>query len=128
MRIGELAERTGVSARVIRYYEQQGLLPASRAENGYRTYSEADAERARHVASLVQAGIPTRLVKVLVDAEDAAARHDPACPREVAELLDAELVGLDERITCLTRSRDAIRTFLDRTCREIAQADGAAPA
>lgn len=120
MKIGELAERAKVAPRLIRYYEQQGLLAAERAENGYRTYTDADAERLGRVAGLVRAGIPTRLVKVLVDAEDRAATTDVACPKTVAAMLATELDGLDDRIACLTRSRDTIRTFLARTNDEIA--------
>lgn len=46
MKIGELAERAGVAASAIRYYEQQGLLPkAVRGVNGYRVYSESALER-----------------------------------------------------------------------------------
>jgi DNA-binding transcriptional MerR regulator len=115
MKIGELAERTGVATRLIRYYEQQGLLSADRAPNGYRTYDESHVERVDRVAGLVQAGIPTRLVKVLIDAEDACAREEPTCPAEVAALLAAELEGLEKRISCLTRSRDTIRLFLEKT-------------
>lgn len=121
MKIGELAERTHVAPRLIRYYEKQGLLSAERAENGYRRYTDADAERVGRVAGLVRAGIPTRLVKVLLDAEDAAAQVDVTCPQTVAALLTAELDGLDDRIACLTRSRDTIREFLARTNTEIAQ-------
>lgn len=40
MRIGELARRTGVSVRALRYYEEQGLLVPARAANGYREYTE----------------------------------------------------------------------------------------
>ncbi|PUB31734.1 DNA-binding transcriptional MerR regulator [Promicromonospora sp. AC04] len=119
MKIGELAARTGVTTRLVRYYEQQDLLEADRAPNGYRTYTEAHVERVSRVAGLVQAGIPTRLVKVLLDAEDAADRKDPTCPREVAEQLATELVGVQARIDCLTRSRDAIRGFLTATRNEV---------
>ena len=119
MRIGELATRTGVTTRLIRYYEQQDLLEADRADNGYRTYTEAHVERVNRVAGLVQAGIPTRLVKVLLDAEDAAEREDPTCPREVAQQLATELVGVQARIDCLTRSRDSIRRFLTATQHEV---------
>jgi hypothetical protein len=45
MRIGELAERTGVPARLLRYYEEQGLLTPARAANGYRDYGEPLADR-----------------------------------------------------------------------------------
>lgn len=120
MRIGELASRTGVPARLIRYYEQQDLLTADREANGYRTYGEAHVERVARIAGLVQAGIPTRLVKVLLDAEDACAREEPTCPAEVAELLAAELDGLEKRIACLSRSRDTIHRFLDRTRAQVA--------
>jgi DNA-binding transcriptional MerR regulator len=119
MKIGELAARTGVTTRLIRYYEQQDLLEADRAPNGYRAYTEAHVERVSRVAGLVQAGIPTRLVKVLLDAEDAADRKDPTCPREVAEQLATELVGVQARIDCLTRSRDAISGFLTATRNEV---------
>ena len=41
MKISELAEKAGVAASTIRYYEEQGLLePASRHQNGYRFYTE----------------------------------------------------------------------------------------
>lgn len=115
MKIGELAERTGVAPRLIRYYEQQGLLAADREANGYRSYTESHVERVTRIAGLVQAGIPTRLVKVLLEAEDACAHEQPTCPAEVAELLAAELVGLEARISCLSRSRDTIREFLEKT-------------
>lgn len=128
MRIGELATRTGVTTRLIRYYEQQDLLEADRADNGYRTYTEAHVERVNRVAGLVQAGIPTRLVKVLLDAEDAAEREDPTCPREVAQQLATELVGVQARIDCLTRSRDSIRRFLTATQHEVLLREAQEPA
>ena len=46
MHIGELAERTGLSLRTIRHYDDVGLLPATaRTGGGFRVYSEDDAER-----------------------------------------------------------------------------------
>ncbi|RPF21273.1 MerR family transcriptional regulator [Myceligenerans xiligouense] len=115
MKIGELAERTDVAPRLIRYYEQQGLLTADRAPNGYRTYGPEHVERVTRVAGLVRAGLTTKLVKVLLDMEDAAAAMKPTCPRQVAEQLAAELAGIEDSIACLTRSRDTIREFLART-------------
>lgn len=119
MKIGEVAERTGVAPRLIRYYEQQGLLSAERGPNGYRRYSDADVERVGRIAGLVQAGIPTRLAKVLLETEDARARDEPTCPLEVAEQLVQELTALEQRIACLSRSRDAVREFLERTRKEV---------
>ncbi|WP_350002712.1 MerR family transcriptional regulator [Pseudarthrobacter sp. WHRI 8279] len=46
MHIGELAERTGLSLRTIRHYDDVGLLPATaRTDGGFRVYSEDDFER-----------------------------------------------------------------------------------
>ena len=117
LNIGEVARRTGVAPRLVRYYEQQGLLTASRAANGYRTYAEEDVERVARVAGMVRAGMPTRLIKVLLDMEkaQAEAHAEPTCPRTVAELLASELAGIEERLACLSRSRDTIRDFLERT-------------
>lgn len=115
MKIGEVARRTGVAARLVRYYEEQGLLVADRAANGYRTYTDDDVERVSRVAGMVRAGIPTRLIKVLLDMEDASAAEAPTCPRTVAELLATELVGIEDKIACLSRSRDTIRDVLTRT-------------
>ncbi|MFC8598102.1 MerR family transcriptional regulator [Isoptericola sp. NPDC057191] len=115
MKIGEVARRTGVATRLVRYYEQQGLLTAERAANGYRTYTDADVERVARVAGMVRAGIPTRLIKVLLDMEETAAQDRPTCTRTVADMLASELGGIEDRIACLTRSRDTIRDFLVRT-------------
>lgn len=122
MKISEVAARTGVATRLIRYYEQQGLLSPTRESNGYRRYGEADVERVTRVAGLVQAGIPTRLVKVLMEAEDASARNEPTCPLEVAQQLAQELEAIEQRIACLSRSRDTIRAYLIRTRREVLSA------
>lgn len=130
MKIGEIARRTGVAPRLVRYYEQQGLLEADRAANGYRTYSDDDVERVSRVAGMVRAGIPTRLIKVLLDMEEASRSEAPTCPRTVAEMLATELVGIEDKIACLTRSRDTIRDVLTRTEQAalLSEAEASAPA
>ncbi|SER75164.1 DNA-binding transcriptional regulator, MerR family [Lentzea xinjiangensis] len=57
MRIGELAERTGVSVRALRYYEEQGLLTAERSESGQRHYGDTAVDRVRMIQQLYAAGI-----------------------------------------------------------------------
>jgi DNA-binding transcriptional MerR regulator len=44
MRIGELSRRTGVNERLLRYYEEQGLLRPDRLPSGYRVYAESDVQ------------------------------------------------------------------------------------
>lgn len=116
MKIGELARRTGVAPRLLRYYEQQGLITAQRAENGYREYSEADVAQVERVAGLVRAGMPTRLVRVVLDIEGiASAELAATCTRNLAEQLAAELAEIDGRIACLAKSRETIHRFLTQT-------------
>ena len=63
MRIGELAERTGVSRRLLRYYEEQGLVTPSRSLNGYREYAEAHVHVVKQITGLMDAGLPTRIIR-----------------------------------------------------------------
>jgi DNA-binding transcriptional MerR regulator len=116
MKIGELSERTGIPTRMLRYYEQQGLLSSGRAANGYRSYDEADVERAKRVRGLVQAGLSTRMTKVVLDIErQCELAAPPECSLALAEELATELAALEERVACLTKSRDAVARFLQVT-------------
>lgn len=116
MKIGEVSERTGIPARMLRYYEQQGLLSSSRADNGYRSYDESDVERAARVRGLIQAGLSTRMVKVVLDLEaECRATQPPSCTRALAIELADELRALDDRLACLSKSRDAVATYLGGT-------------
>lgn len=111
MKIGELAERTGVPARMIRYYEAQGLLAADRATNGYRVYTEADVDRVRRIRNHISTGLPTRLVRIVFEMEEQTWTRQ--CSRDFADQLTAELAGLDEKISCLSASRETISRYLE---------------
>ena len=62
MRIGVLARETGVSERLLRYYEEQGLLRPARRSNGYREYAASDVVAVSHIRSLLAAGLPTAVI------------------------------------------------------------------
>ncbi len=58
MRIGEVAERSGVSPRMLRHYERVGLItPAGRTASGYRDYAEADLVRLTQIEGLRALGM-----------------------------------------------------------------------
>lgn len=116
MRIGELSHRTGVAARLLRYYEEQGLIAADRASNGYRHYTEDDVALVVRIAGLVRSGVPTRMVRAILEFEGVRNEELVAtCSRDLAEELAGELSDIEGRIDCLTRSRDTLRDFLART-------------
>jgi len=60
LRIGQLAERSGVSVRALRYYEEQGLLEADRTPAGQRAYQESAAEKVRFFQQMYAAGLTSR--------------------------------------------------------------------
>ncbi|MDX8032921.1 MerR family transcriptional regulator [Lentzea sp. BCCO 10_0856] len=62
MRIGELATKTGVSVRALRYYEEQGLLASERSESGQRQYGEKAADRVQLIQQLYAAGISSAAI------------------------------------------------------------------
>jgi len=116
VKISEAAQKVGAPARMLRYYEQHGLIESSRSTNGYRDYSEDQVEHARHVRALVEAGLSTRMIKIVLDIE-APSNQDPgsACTQILAEELARELRVVENRIVCLEKSRDAVIDYLRRT-------------
>jgi DNA-binding transcriptional MerR regulator len=76
LRIGEVAELVGTTARTIRYYEEIGLLPGSadREQGKHRWYTEADVERVREIVRLRDLlGLSLEQLSRLVEAETARA-------------------------------------------------------
>ncbi|MFD8062344.1 MerR family transcriptional regulator [Streptomyces cyaneofuscatus] len=71
MLIGEVARRSGVSARMLRHYESLGLVrPSGRTGSGYREYSEEDIRRIFHIESLRALGLSLREVQRALDDAD----------------------------------------------------------
>lgn len=112
MRIGELAERAGVSRRSLRYYEQHGLLHASRTDKGWRLYDEVALARASKVRGLLAAGLRIEDVQHLAPCLERDLEQGPACD-EAIEMYTSRVAELDERIAVLTRHRAALAARLD---------------
>ena len=72
LQIGEVAERTGVTQRTLRFYEEKGLLrPPTRMDGGFRLYSEDDVKRVGHIRQLQNLlGVTLAEIKEMVDAEE----------------------------------------------------------
>lgn len=100
LRIAEAAERSGVPATTIRYYEDEGLVrPADREPNGYRTYDDRDVARLRFVARARALGLPTDSLRELVDLWE----HDRCGPvaDRLRDRLADRLAETQQRITDL---------------------------
>ena len=72
LQIGEVAERTGVTQRTLRFYEEKGLLkPPTRMEGGFRLYSDADVQRVERIRRLqTLLGFSLAQIKEMVEAEE----------------------------------------------------------
>ncbi|MFG2736311.1 MerR family transcriptional regulator [Streptomyces harbinensis] len=109
MRIGELSRRTGVSERLLRYYEEQGLLHPYRRPSGYREYQEGDVDVVRRIRTLLSAGLPTVLIaEVLPCMRDDGQKLIPTC----AEMLD-DLHNSRARLSSVIDELSASRAVLD---------------
>ncbi|XVQ11877.1 MerR family transcriptional regulator [Spirillospora sp. CA-255316] len=114
MRIGELARRTGVSERSLRYYEKQGLLTADRTLGGHRDYPDGAVDRVIRIQELFAAGLGSKKIAQLLpcmrDADGGPS--EIATPRLVADLT-AERARIDRMIGDLRRSRDVLDEVID---------------
>ncbi|WP_406376217.1 MerR family transcriptional regulator [Streptomyces sp. NBC_00647] len=113
MRIGELCRLTGVSRRLLRYYEEQGLIVPDRTTNGYRDYDERYVDRVKQIRGLLAAGLPTRVIKQILPCLDKPRSiHFPDATPEMLALLTSERDKLTDRIEVLTRNRNAMTEYL----------------
>jgi MerR family transcriptional regulator, repressor of the yfmOP operon len=110
LRIGEIAERSGVTPRTIRYYEELGLLPRVEREHGkHRTYTDADVERLRELTRLRDLlGLSLDELRTMIVAEDVRAElrerfHRSESREEQLRLLDQALPHLDTQLGLVRR-------------------------
>jgi DNA-binding transcriptional MerR regulator len=119
MRIGALAHTTGVSRRLLRYYEEQGLLRPLRLTNRYREYSETDVAAVRHIRALLAAGLPTTVIaRLLHCVHDDGERFIPSTCPEMVTNLQRERRRITEAITQLQTSQQVLDTMLTAALRQ----------
>ena len=108
MHIRELAQRTGVSPKTIRYYEAVGVLPPPRrAPNGYRLYDERDVERLRLVAGARRLDLSLEEIKEVMALRE---RGEAPC-RVLLDRLREKADEIAERIRELQRLEQELRAL-----------------
>ena len=111
MRIGQLAERTGLSTKTIRYYEDIGILPpADRATNGYRTYDSGVAERISFIQDAQSAGMSLAEIQEILVLRD---RGLSTCSHVIG-MLEMRLADLDDQLRDLRRTRERLIEIISR--------------
>lgn len=117
MQISEAARVSGVSARSLRYYEDEGLIFPGRCSNGFRDYCQSTLDRVLVIRELVESGLPVRLIKaVLPRLTD---EPGPVCAEFLAEVAD-HCDRLAARIAILTAQQEALEAYLRQARRPVA--------
>ncbi|MDQ1076104.1 MULTISPECIES: MerR family transcriptional regulator [Microbacterium] len=99
MQIGELAERTGMSIRTLRHYDEIGLLrPSARSEGGFRLYTADDEARLLLIRRMKPLGYSLEQMGELLAVVDGldAAPGDPALEARLADIRDEAILRRDD--------------------------------
>ncbi len=105
MRISEIAQRSGVSASIIRYYEHKGVLPlAVRDQYGYRDYGDAELARIAFVTSARKLGCSFPEIQALIDMQEQ--QHVPSS--KLLELLSQKLDEVDSELERLRQMQGVL--------------------
>ena len=112
VRVGELARRTGVTIRALRYYEAAGLVVPARLPNGYRDYAPVALRQVEEIRALIDLGLSVGETRPFVECLSCGHDAGDECPESLAAYRHA-IDRLSERITRLGRRRDALATHLE---------------
>ena len=114
LKISEIADRTGLTAHTLRFYEKNGLIRASeRSEAGYRLYNEADVRKAEFIRSARNIGFSLDDIAGLLSIRVDKSSH--TC-QEVTNITRRKLDDVNEKIRELTAMQQTLRTLLDSCC------------
>ncbi len=111
MKIGELGEQCGVTAKTIRYYESIGLLAEpARTASGYRDYGDAAVERLRFIRDAQATGLTLAEIASVLELKGSGLR---SCAHTSA-LIDAHLRSIDAQIEQLSAARRELAALASR--------------
>ena len=114
LKIGELAQRTGISRDALRFYEKHGLItPTARTDSGYRLYSKSDVLRISFILSAKEVGFTLNEVHQLLELE--VTKDKKSC-QDVKEFVDNKIQVVNQRLIEIKKIKQSLKTLSVACC------------
>jgi MerR family transcriptional regulator, repressor of the yfmOP operon len=131
LQIGEVAERTGVTQRTLRFYEEKGLLkPPTRMEGGFRLYTEEDVQRVEQIRRMQNLlNLSLAEIKEMVEADEALQqiraeyRRDAEVEQRRQQLIRARAIT-EQQHTIVRQKLEQLQAMNDQMEKRLQQLDG----
>jgi DNA-binding transcriptional MerR regulator len=131
LQIGEVAERTGVTQRTLRFYEEKGLLkPPTRMEGGFRLYTEEDVQRVEQIRRMQNLlNLSLAEIKEIVEADEALQqiraeyRRDADVEQRLQQLTRARAIT-EQQHTIVHQKLEQLQAMSDQMEKRLQQLDG----
>jgi DNA-binding transcriptional MerR regulator len=115
IQIGNLAKQLSITTRTIRYYEEIGLMGASkRSSGGTRSYNRNEVLRIKFILKLKELGISLKEMLSLADTFDTHNQNFDTITPKVLEILDLHIGKIDDKVAKLTSLRSDIVSYRSR--------------
>jgi DNA-binding transcriptional MerR regulator len=105
LKVGELAQRTGLTVRALHHFDQIGLLkPSARSESGYRLYSRDDVARLHGIQALRRLGVPLKQIASMLTGDGEA----------LPVIMARQMRALDHQIAQASALRGRLALLMDK--------------
>ncbi len=114
LKIGELAQRTGISRDALRFYEKHGLItPSGRPDSGYRLYSKSDVLRISFILSAHEVGFTLNELHHPLTLE--VTKDKKSC-QDVKEFVDNKIQVVNQRLIEMKKIKQSLKTLSVACC------------
>ena len=114
MNLAKVSALTAVSPRMLRYYEELGLIAPKRGDNNYRSYNAHDIECINKIKILNDAGMNLKAIHWLLPCFDLDSQSFKLC-RIANELVEQELVSIKQKLEQLQQSQSLLQSFIAKS-------------
>lgn len=114
MRISELSNKTGVSMRSLRYYEEKGLIEPKRLHNGYRDYDESILEQVKTIRLYFNLGLSIAEIQEVVNCDPFVFPYQTFICDDVMALYQNKLIEVEQQLKTLTEIQSRLKSRIQK--------------